>query len=106
MLRNVVSFFEANMRILALCERKPLTRTGVCKVLTGFDTDTEGRVARRLNDLVERGLLECKNIGLQKLNGEFRNSRKYYVMTDRGAQALFYFKQCSQFYNKPLEASA
>ena len=100
---NLASYFELNMRILGLCKPKPLSKTGVCKALTGHDVDVDGRVARRLSDLVARGLLVCQQMGLQRLNGTYRNTRKYYIITDEGVQALFFYKESLRFYGKSLE---
>jgi len=104
------SFYEFDMRVLSFCKGMGRSKNSICQTLTS-SLGYGGMVAERVDDLVARGLLTCFLFGKKRLDGSFKGKVvDMFVISDEGAQALFYFEQSKKFYcaseKKRLEVPA
>ena len=90
-------FFEFDMAILEACRGKPLSVTGICRCVGNFDSNLNV-FHKRVKFLVDHGLLCQVFVGKRFLSGEPKNSVRHFVLTDAGAEVLFFYNQAKAVY--------
>jgi hypothetical protein len=103
-----LGFEEFDMRIVKATRDGPRSITFLIRVCGRWSTSYGyDQLGKRLDFLISAGLVSKVLVDKLRLNGEPKGSKYEYVATDRGCEALFYYRQFRTVYTsqvKPVEA--